>query len=87
MKTMIIVLSFILSMYGVECNQVYTKYKIDTNIKSRKGWMRVCRNNKLDIYIDKPLDNNETKIICGCLYKLKKNKERTLTKFVSGGVE
>lgn len=35
----------------VNCDRLYYKYKLDINTKTYKGWVRVCNNNKLHIYL------------------------------------
>ena len=51
-----------------DCKLIFNRKLIDLDIKSNKGWNRVCYNNKIERY----LKYNTTKIkqdeICKCLY-------------------
>lgn len=49
-----------------ECREVFYIYNINPNIKSYKGWMRVCSNDKLDLYTNKVLTNYYKSYICQC---------------------
>lgn len=51
------------------CNEIFERYRIREELKSYKGWMRVCKNNKLDLYASVEMDQNEKDKICSCFAK------------------
>jgi len=48
------------------CLELFTKYKIDRNIKTNAGWTRVCVNRKLQQYTSTQLSRLDTQNMCDC---------------------
>ena len=49
------------------CDLLYDEYNISKDLKSIKGWSRVCVNNKLQNYTDITLNKHIINRICMCL--------------------
>jgi len=52
-------------------NDIYYRYKLDLNIKSNRGWLRVLNHHKLQQYTERKLTQEE-------LYNLRKQLKRYL---------
>jgi hypothetical protein len=52
-----------------KCDDVINEYGINNNLKTAKGWLRVCNNNKLSLYTDHIPKKNLYGILCECLSK------------------
>lgn len=61
-----------------ECSEVLSIYSLDYNTKSFKGWMRVCNNDKLNLYVTTKLTTQEKEIICNCFYYDYKDRDVTI---------
>lgn len=48
------------------CKEIFSFYNIKENIKTYKGWMRVCNNDKIELYIDEPISIYDKEQICQC---------------------
>jgi len=49
------------------CISLYARHNIDVNIKTNKGWVRVCNNDKLKLYTITELSKYDKVRICDCL--------------------
>lgn len=78
-KWVIIVFCLQLSIFAKDdCIEVLRRYKLDNNIKSFKGWMRVCNNDKLNLYVSTKLTKLEKETICNCFYYEYKDRDVTI---------
>lgn len=50
------------------CNDLLSYYKINYVTKSYKGWMRVCNNDKLELYTNININKDDKDDICNCFY-------------------
>lgn len=56
-----------LNIYGKEfCSEVFRTYNIREDLKNYRGWMRVCKNDKLYLYTTVNISNKEKELICSC---------------------
>ena len=67
---------------NIEATEVHrrmmSKYYIDYNIKTNKGWRRVCNNNMLHNYTTIPITPEDQHTICSGIMKEKTNKSRAI---------
>lgn len=47
-------------------------YSIDVNIKSSKGWRRVCNNDKIHLYVNRSLTKKEKEELCKMVIEVSK---------------
>lgn len=57
-----------------KCEIVLSKYGINPILKSNSGWMRVCSNDKLHLYTENNLTQQEKDLICKCVITTEKDR-------------
>lgn len=65
---------------GKNCETIFEFYGINKNIKAYKGWMRVCTNDKLELYSNKDLGPYDKKVICECFDDEYKTRDIDITR-------
>lgn len=60
---------------NIRCSVLFNKYGIDARIKSYRGWLRVCNNNKITLYTKTILSKEDKDIICECFEDTDKNRD------------
>ena len=76
------ILLFTITSYAstLQCDTIVKYFNIDKEIKSVKGWKRVCRNKKIVYYIYnvKNYTNKDIDDLCKCLIKNDSLENRTI---------
>jgi len=64
-----LILIFNINLYSdiASCGILYNRDLIDYDIKSNKGWYRVCKKNKIDQYLYKEISYSKKRKICDCI--------------------
>lgn len=57
-----------------KCEMILNRYGIDPYLKSNSGWMRVCNNDKLHLYTENILTEEEKDLICKCVITTEKDR-------------
>ncbi len=57
------------------CQSLFKTYGIDPDIKSYKGWMRVCKNGKINLYSKYKLSSDIRDGICGCFKSTDRDRD------------
>lgn len=82
MKNIILLLLIIFSCSLLgndkECSNLLNYYEIDIKTKGYKGWMRVCNNDKINLYTKRPLSKEIEIEICKCFYYDYKDRDVTI---------
>jgi len=67
-----LILVFNINLYSnnTSCGILYNRDLIDFDIKSNKGWYRVCKKGMIDQYLYKRISYSEKRNICTCIEKL-----------------
>ena len=60
------------------CERLMTKYRINYEIKTDRGWKRVCNNKKLQVYTKLYIEQVDYDSICNCVKTKTDNNSRAL---------
>jgi len=68
------------------CDAIIEKTRIDFTIKTVRGWVRVCNNNKLKHYLPNELIISDEEIheVCSCISKLNISTDRSIGNNIGG---
>ena len=78
-RYLILILVVQINVFGKkECDELLNSYNLDFYTKSYKGWMRVCNNDKLELYTKVKIDKNIKNEICNCFYYDYKDRDITI---------
>lgn len=81
MKKLLLIASFciVITLHADQiCTDIYNRHGIDKDLKSVKGWKRVCNNEKIQNYTDKVLSKSTADEICSCLMLESENAVRDI---------
>lgn len=68
-----------------ECKSVFSLYRVDINIKNKRGWLRVCNNNRIGHYSAFTLSRKDKDFLCACIKSsnTKKYEDRSIGKMLN----
>ena len=61
---------------STECKMLYRKFDLDIEIKSPRGWVRVCNNHKLYRYVYINLSYSDIESLCKCFKEELRDSKR-----------